>query len=133
MSKAFNFLFISLLFNSTLSFSQDTSRIKTTQDVILLEGLNQKGDLFRMPTISGTDIFSGKKNEVISLRASTADLSTNNTRQIFAKVPGLSIWENDGSGIQTSIATRGLSPNRSWDFNVRQNGADIILHRPQKR
>jgi len=125
MSKAFNFLFISLLFNSTLSFSQDTSRIKTTQDVILLEGLNQKGDLFRMPTISGTDIFSGKKNEVISLRASTADLSTNNTRQIFAKVPGLSIWENDGSGIQTSIATRGLSPNRSWEFNVRQNGADI--------
>jgi Fe(3+) dicitrate transport protein len=125
MSKALHFLFFSIFINSIQTFSQDTSRIKTTQDVILLEGLNQKGDLFRMPTISGTDIFSGKKNEVISLGASTADLSTNNTRQIFAKVPGLSIWENDGSGIQTGIATRGLSPNRSWEFNVRQNGADI--------
>jgi Fe(3+) dicitrate transport protein len=125
MSKTLPFLVISLLFNFTCAFSQDTARVTTTQDVILLEGLNQKGDLFRMPTISGTDIFSGKKNEVISIGASTADLSTNSSRQIFAKVPGLSIWENDGSGIQTSIATRGLSPNRSWEFNVRQNGADI--------
>jgi len=109
MIKSQHLLIFIIFINTFSSFSQDTSRIKTTQDVILLEGLNQKGDLFRMPTISGTDIFSGKKNEVISLRASTADLSSNNTRQIFAKVPGLSIWENDGSGIQTSIATRGLS------------------------
>ncbi|MBK7683159.1 MAG: hypothetical protein IPJ26_12180, partial [Bacteroidetes bacterium] len=42
-----------------------------------------------------------------------ADLSTNTSRQVFGKVPGMSIWENDGSGIQTSVATRGLSPNRS--------------------
>ena len=54
-----------------------------------------------------------------------ADLSTNNTRQVFAKVPGMSIWENDGSGIQAGVAARGLSPNRSWEFNVRQNGYDI--------
>lgn len=125
MSKSIPFLFLTIFINTIQIFSQDTARIKTTQEVILLEGLNQKGDLFRMPTISGTDIFSGKKNEVISIGASTADLSTNSSRQVFAKVPGLSIWENDGSGIQTSIATRGLSPNRSWEFNVRQNGADI--------
>jgi Fe(3+) dicitrate transport protein len=35
------------------------------------------------------------------------------------------VWESDGSGIQTGIATRGLSPNRSWEFNMRQNGYDI--------
>jgi Fe(3+) dicitrate transport protein len=35
------------------------------------------------------------------------------------------IWESDGSGIQIGISTRGLSPNRSWEFNIRQNGADI--------
>ncbi|NDA64317.1 MAG: hypothetical protein EBX50_20150, partial [Chitinophagia bacterium] len=44
---------------------------------------------------------------------------------IFAKVPGLSVWENDASGMQVNVATRGLSPNRSWDFNVRQNSYDI--------
>ena len=37
----------------------------------------------------------------------------------------MSIWENDGSGIQVGVASRGLSPNRSWEFNVRQNGYDI--------
>ena len=47
------------------------------------------------------------------------------TLKEVAKVPGMSIWENDGSGIQAGVATRGLSPNRSWEFNVRQNGYDI--------
>ncbi|MFM7757614.1 MAG: hypothetical protein ACKO6J_01660 [Crocinitomicaceae bacterium] len=45
----------------------------------------------------------------------------------MGKVPGISIWENDGSGIQTSVAARGLSPNRSWEFNVRMNGWDISV------
>ena len=90
---------------------------------ILIEGKYK--DLERLPTLDGTRIISGKKNEVVNLLQSSADLSTNNYRQILAKVPGVSIWENDGSGIQTSIATRGLSPNRSWEFNVRQNGCDI--------
>ena len=35
------------------------------------------------------------------------------------------VQENDGTGIQTSIAVRGLNPNRSWEFNTRQNGYDI--------
>jgi len=82
-------------------------------------------DLERLPALESTRINSGKKNEVINLLQTNADLSSNNYRQIMAKVPGVSIWENDGSGIQTSIATRGLSPNRSWEFNVRQNGCDI--------
>ncbi|MFM7666864.1 MAG: TonB-dependent receptor family protein [Bacteroidota bacterium] len=101
---------------------------KTTDTVkpmneILIEGKYK--DIDRLPVLDGTRINSGKKNEVINLLQSSADLSSNNYRQILAKVPGVSIWENDGPGIQTSIATRGLSPNRSWEFNVRQNGCDI--------
>ncbi len=46
-------------------------------------------------------------------------------RQVLAKVPGIYILESDGSCIQVGIAIRGLSPNRSRDFNVRQNGYDI--------
>jgi Fe(3+) dicitrate transport protein len=46
-------------------------------------------------------------------------------RQVMAKVPGIQIWESDPSGIQIGIAARGLSPNRSWEFNTRQNGYDI--------
>jgi len=83
------------------------------------------GGVERMPDIKDNVIFAGKKSEVILLDKIAADLSINNARQIFSKVPGLNIWENDGSGIQTNISTRGLSANRSWEFNVRQNGYDI--------
>jgi Fe(3+) dicitrate transport protein len=106
-----------------MSFGQKTADTIKPMNEILIEGKYK--DLERLPALEGTRINSGKKNEVINLIQSSADLSTNNYRQIMAKVPGVSIWENDGSGIQTSIATRGLSPNRSWEFNVRQNGCDI--------
>ena len=84
-----------------------------------------KNEIERMPEVSGTSIYAGKKNEVIKLGNIDADLSVNNSRQVFGKVPGVTVWENDGSGIQVGVSTRGLSPNRSWEFNVRQNGSDI--------
>lgn len=74
---------------------------------------------------SGMIILSGKKVEIIDVANQNASLVTNNSRQVFARIAGVQIWENDGSGAQVSIATRGLSPNRSWEFNVRQNGYDI--------
>lgn len=120
----------SILFAIGIQFSavqyitaQDTTRIKEMLPIEIVE--KQRMDLIRLPQIHGTEIYAGKKNEVVNLVGSNADLSTNNSRQLFSKVPGMSIWENDGSGIQTGVATRGLSPNRSWEFNVRQNGYDI--------
>lgn len=79
----------------------------------------------RLPEVHGTIVVAGKKNEVIELSKTAADLASVNQRQIFARVPGLMIWESDGSGVQIGIAARGLSPNRSWEFNTRQNGYDI--------
>ncbi|TDQ16542.1 Fe(3+) dicitrate transport protein [Algoriphagus boseongensis] len=78
-----------------------------------------------MPEVSDFQINAGKKNEVIKLAEINANLAMNNSRQIFGRTPGISIWENDGSGIQLGVASRGLSPNRSWEFNVRMNGYDI--------
>ena len=78
-----------------------------------------------MPEINDFSIYAGKKNEVIKLDNINANLAMNNSRQIFGKTPGISVWENDGSGIQLGVASRGLSPNRSWEFNVRMNGYDI--------
>lgn len=73
----------------------------------------------------GAVIMVARKAEIINVRALQADLSANLSRQLFSRTPGVQHWENDGSGIQTGIAVRGLSPNRSWEFNVRQNGTDI--------
>jgi Fe(3+) dicitrate transport protein len=87
--------------------------------------LKDKNDHEHLRDVEGTIIFATKKNDVIRPGETDADLSTNSTRQLFQKVPGIMIWENDGSGIQTGIATRGLSPNRSWEFNMRQNGSDM--------
>jgi Fe(3+) dicitrate transport protein len=79
----------------------------------------------RMPEMKGNVIFSGKKNEVLKLSNINGNFTTNNAREIFARIPGVTIWENEGSGIQINVGVRGLSPNRSWELNTRQNGYDI--------
>jgi Fe(3+) dicitrate transport protein len=43
---------------------------------------------------------------------------------IFAQVVGLTINESS-DGLQLSIGGRGLDPNRTSNFNTRQNGYDI--------
>jgi Fe(3+) dicitrate transport protein len=102
----------------------DTTKTITLKEVKIHDN-KSLSEIERMPDMKENVIYAGKKTEVILLNKINADLSTNNTRQVFAKVPGMSIWENDGSGIQAGVAARGLSPNRSWEFNVRQNGYDI--------
>jgi Fe(3+) dicitrate transport protein len=102
----------------------DSNKVIQFQEVIIKENQSINGKEY-MPILKENVIYAGKKTEVILMDKINADLTSNNSRQVFAKVPGISIWENDGSGIQTGIAARGLSPNRSWEFNVRQNGYDI--------
>jgi len=92
---------------------------------ITIVGRDSKSDYQQMPEIVGTNIYAGKKNTLIVLDNVQGNVVTNNMRQVLAKVPGIHIWESDPSGIQIVIAARGLSPNRSWEFNVRQNGYDI--------
>jgi Fe(3+) dicitrate transport protein len=38
----------------------------------------------------------------------------------FSRIPGVNIWENEGSGIQINVGVRGLSPNRSWELNTKR-------------
>ena len=103
---------------------EDTLQWKRLPDVTIV-GRNSKSDYQQMPEIVGTNIYAGKKNALIVLENVQGNVVNNTMRQVLAKVPGIHIWESDPSGIQIGIATRGLSPNRSWEFNVRQNGYDI--------
>lgn len=88
---------------------------------------DQQGDFgfTRMRAIESVGIYEGKKSEVIIPEQLVANLATNNARQVYSRVAGLNIWENDGAGLQLSIGGRGLDPNRTSNFNVRQNGYDI--------
>ncbi len=92
---------------------------------ITIVGQNSRSDIHQLPEIVGTSIYAGKKNALVVLDNVQGNVVTNTMRQVLAKVPGIHIWESDGSGIQIGIAARGLSPNRSWEFNTRQNGYDI--------
>ena len=107
-----------------LNTSQDTIKSKYLSEITVV-GRGSKSDYQQMPEIVGTNIYAGKKNALIVLDNVQGNVSMNNMRQVLAKVPGIQIWESDPSGIQIGIAARGLSPNRSWEFNVRQNGYDI--------
>jgi Fe(3+) dicitrate transport protein len=117
------FLFPSILTAELLAQQPDSLRMIDLKEVEV--HAPARPSVERLPSIQGTIINAGRRNDVVNVQALNADLSTNNPRQVFGRVPGIMIWESDGSGIQTSIATRGLSPNRSWEFNVRQNGYDI--------
>jgi len=92
---------------------------------ITVVGRNSKSDYQQLPEVVGTSVYAGKKNALIVLDNVQGNVVMNNMRQVLAKVPGIHVWESDPSGIQIGIAARGLSPNRSWEFNIRQNGYDI--------
>ncbi|MBO9563810.1 MAG: TonB-dependent receptor [Niastella sp.] len=92
---------------------------------VLVVSKKQEAVSGKLRDVAGTAIYAGKKTELINLRYINGNLATNNTRQIYARIPGLNIWEYDRGGLQLGIGGRGLSPNRSSNFNIRQNGYDI--------
>jgi Fe(3+) dicitrate transport protein len=116
------FIFFSTIANAQVNV--DTVNIKTLPDITIV-GKNSKSDYQQMPEIVGTNIYAGKKSSLIVLDNVPGNVVNNTMRQVLAKVPGIHVWESDPSGIQIGVAARGLSPNRSWEFNVRQNGYDI--------
>ena len=95
-------------------------------DSVGINTFRQSFGISRLKDVDGSAIYAGKKSEVIVLKDITANTATNNARQVYSKVAGLNIWENDGgAGIQLAIGGRGLNPNRVSNFNTRQNGYDI--------
>jgi len=99
-------------------------RTTTLSEVAVTEKRTDFG-FTRMRAVENMGIYEGKKSEVIIPEQLVANLATNNARQIYARVAGLNIYENEGAGLQLSIGGRGLDPNRTANFNVRQNGYDI--------
>jgi len=107
-----------------LDIVMDADVLELSQ-VELVERHARQTNITRLRSIEGTAIYAGKKNEVILMDHSMANKATNNSRQVYSKVPGLNIWESDGLGLQLEIGARGLSPHRTSNFNTRQNGYDI--------
>jgi Fe(3+) dicitrate transport protein len=81
--------------------------------------------LSKLKDIEETAIYAGKKTEVVAVNKLVANKAVNNARQIFAQIVGLTINEGADGGLQLSIGGRGLNPNRTSNFNTRQNDYDI--------
>ncbi len=95
------------------------------QEVVINQDASSAFGIGRLNMVEGLGIYEAKKTEVIVVDKIQGNVAANTARQVYAKIPGLNIWENDGAGIQLGIGGRGLSPNRTSNFNVRQNGYDI--------
>lgn len=126
--------FVILLFSAVWSLQQlhaqsvdsmperaDTMQSSIDEVTIQAEKMKE----IRLKSVEGTVIFEGKKTEIVDLSNIQANMATNNGRQIFNRIAGLNVWENDAAGMQLGIGARGLNPNRSAEFNIRQNGYDI--------
>jgi Fe(3+) dicitrate transport protein len=120
------FVFLLFQFNSQLFATNKLDTLENYQlkEVEIRNSKSFSKNLF--DTISNENInITGKNFSVIQLSKINANLNGNYTRNVFAQTPGIHLWENQTNNVQVSIGTRGLSPNRSWEFNVRQNGYDI--------
>lgn len=110
----------SVLLNN-ISLSPEVKQLKE----VTINGGDKTFGVTHLRSVEGVAIYEGKKNEVIVLKDMDANLAVNSSRQIFSKVPGINVWESDAAGIQLGIATRGLNPNRTTNFDARQNGYDM--------
>ena len=98
---------------------------ESLSEVVLSTRREKVFALRRLKKVEGTAIYAGKKSEVVVLDQLTANLAANAPRQIYSQVVGLNIYENGDAGLQLNIGGRGLDPNRSSNFNIRQNNYDI--------
>ena len=105
-----------------ISFPKQTQILS---EVVIKGQKIKEFQLKRLKDVEGTAIYAGKKSEVILVDQSMANLASNNARQIYNQISGLNIYQNDDAGIQLHIGGRGLDPNRTSNFNTRQNEYDI--------
>lgn len=121
------------VYEKELTFNESTSinfqllplQAQKLSEVVLTQKREQVFALKQLKKVEGTAIYAGKKSEVVLLEGITGNLAANNPRQIYSQVVGLNIYDNGDAGLQLNIGGRGLDPNRTANFNTRQNGYDI--------
>lgn len=111
--------------NETLNVTLEPLQTQNLSEVVLTRKREAVFALKQLKKVEGTAIYAGKKSEVVLLDGITGNLAANNPRQIYSQVVGLNIYDNGDAGLQLNIGGRGLNPNRTANFNTRQNGYDI--------
>ena len=124
-SEGYNLKSVILSGNKNYSIIELDSQIEKLDEVIVRANKKKVFQIERLKDFEETYVYAGKKNEVILMDLSMANLASNNARQVYSQIPGINIFQNDDAGLQLNIGGRGLNPNRSSNFNTRQNNYDI--------
>lgn len=122
MKQLLTVLIVVFLTAEALAQTQPDTIRALMLDSVRVEAVRGNRDIRRLDPVQGTYIHSGKKNEVIDLTQKDVALSEKYGRQVFAKIPGVFVYDMDGTGNQVNISTRGLDPHRGWEFNIRKDG-----------
>lgn len=126
IKKLFFFELVWLLTSTSIVAQQPLSKrdsvLHRTLDSVTITAPLQQFTIKSLPNIQGVYIFGGKKTEVLNMSQLPADITNKTGRQVFAKVPGIFVYDMDGAGNQINIAARGLDPHRGWEFNIRKDG-----------
>lgn len=125
MKYLFHLFFFTVCFQTAQAQNNpepvDTFGSRNLDSVIVTTYLTNARSKF-LPEIVDVNVYSGKKTNVIYLDPARANLAQNVVRTAFAKIPGLTMWDMDGAGLQINIGSRGTDSHRSIEMNMRQNG-----------
>lgn len=106
-------------------YAQEQERVREIKEVQLIKNKLEAFESRKLREVEQTSIFAAKKTEVILMDVKIVNKALNNPRQIFSQVAGVNVFDSNDGGLQLNIGGRGLNPNRSANFNTRQNGYDI--------
>ena len=113
----FRGIFALLLLSPAYLWGQSADTSQTVLDEVeVVEKAEQQRSNLR--NVEGTSIYAGKKTEVVNINELVMNKGANTTRQLFSSITGLTIFENDDAGLQLSVGSRGLDPNRTSNFNT---------------
>ncbi len=98
---------------------------ESLSEVVIRKQQDKVFGIKNLKEVEGTAIYAGKKTESILIDQVVGNKASGNARQALGQVTGLNIYETEDAGLQLNIGGRGLDPNRTANFNTRQNGYDI--------
>jgi hypothetical protein len=96
----YNYIIYIMLGYKNQCSNADSTKSKELQ-TITVEGKSLHEDIGRLSGITGTYIMEGKKSEVLKVSQLNASITDKTGRQIFAKVPGVFVYDMDGTGIRS--------------------------------
>lgn len=111
-----------LFANAQIPGEKTDSVLTQWLDSVLVRSFYRQPSMQSLPETQGMYVYAGKKTMSLHPDPSRANLAGNLARMAFAQIPGLNVWEMDGSGTQVNIGSRGTDAHRSIEMNMRQNG-----------